>query len=316
MQIIHNIFEFDPSWQKSVVTLGVFDGMHLGHRALIERTIRRATEIGAAPLLVTYHPHPDLVLGKRNEDHGTEIFTLDEKLALLQEFQLEAAVFLEFTKELSQTTAEDYLKHFLIDRLRAKVIVIGYDQKFGKGREGDYQFLKDRESNYDFVVDQIDPVEFENEIVSSSRIRRMIRGGDVASVQPILGRYFFITGIVVRGFRRGHEIGFPTANLDITRTKILPSTGIYRGWCERGGQFYRAMISIGYNPTFENKTLSVEAHLLDFDDEMYGETIRIHFYDRTRSEEKFETIDALIEELNRDREMTLQIPVIPADVGF
>ena len=308
MQIIHNLSQFQPQWQNAVLTLGVFDGMHLGHQALIKRTLEKSTETNAARVLVTYHPHPDLVLGKRREEHGTELFTYEEKLGLLQSFHLDAAVFLEFTKELAQMSAESYLRDILIERLRASSIVIGYDQCFGRDRQGDFTFLQGLQQKYGYTVDRIDPVLYEGEVVSSSRVRRVIRTGDVMLGRALLGRPFYITGTVVRGFQRGRTIGFPTVNVDLPPTKVLPSNGVYRGWCERGGQFYRAMINIGYNPTFHNQLLSVEAHLLDFDEEIYGESIRVHFADRLRFEQKFDGVDALKGQLNKDRDATRELP--------
>lgn len=308
MQIIHNLDQFQPRWQNAVLTLGVFDGMHLGHQALIRRTLERSAETGATPVLVTYHPHPDLVLGKRKEEHGTELFTYEEKLGLLQSFQLYATVFVEFTRELAQMSAETYLREILVERLHASSIVIGYDQCFGKDRQGDYAFLNSLRHKYGYTVDRIDPVLYDGEVVSSSRVRRIIRGGDVELGRALLGRPFYVTGTVVRGYQRGRTIGFPTANIDIPSTKVLPSNGVYRGWFERGGQLYRAMINIGYNPTFQNQLLSVEAHILDFDQEIYGESIRLHFADRLRSEQKFDGLEALQAQLQRDREATLELP--------
>lgn len=308
MQIIHNLSQFQPPWKCAVLTLGVFDGMHLGHRALISRTLEKAKETGAAPVLVTYHPHPDLVLGKRSEEHGTEIFTYEEKLGLLQSFPLNAAVFLEFTRQFAQMSAEDYLRRILVEGLRASCIVIGYDQCFGKDRQGDFAFLQRLQQKYGYTVERIDQVLYDGEVVSSSRVRRVIRSGDVLQARLLLTRPFYVTGTVVRGFQRGRTIGFPTANLDVPPAKVLPLNGVYLGWCERGGRFYRAMINIGYNPTFHNQLLSVEAHLLDFDEEIYGESIRLHFADRLREERKFDGIDALKEQLKQDREAAARLP--------
>lgn len=309
MQIIHNLSEFEIDWSSSVLTLGVFDGMHLGHQALIRRTLERAADTSSKRVLVTYHPHPDLVLGKRKDSLGTELFTYEEKLGLLQSFDLDYTVFLEFTKELAATTAEAYLRDILVNKLKASCIVIGYDQAFGKDRQGDYEFLQSKADQYKYIVDRIEPVLYENEVVSSSKIRKLIHAGNVLQATKLLGKHFYVTGTVVRGFHRGHSIGFPTANLDISATKVIPANGVYRGWCERGGKYYRAMMNIGFNPTFENKLLSVEAHILDFGEDLYGEQIRIHFYDKLRDEQKFDGIDALKAQLNKDKEVTLQMPV-------
>lgn len=311
MQIVHNLDEFIPEWEKAVLTLGVFDGLHLGHQALIRRTVERSVTENAARVLVTYHPHPDLVLGKRRGDHGTELFTYEEKLGLLQKFDLDAAVFLEFSRELAAMSAEEYLQSILVERLRAACIVIGYDQCFGRDRQGDYAFLNRFKDKYGYCVDRIDPVLSAGEVVSSSRIRSAIREGRMAEAAVLLGKHFFVTGTVIRGFQRGRKIGFPTANLDLSVTKVLPENGVYSGWVERGGHFQRAMINIGFNPTFHNQLLSVEAHILDFSDDIYGETIRIHFADRVRDEQQFNGIEALKEQLNRDLEVAARLPESP-----
>lgn len=311
MLVVHHLEGFQPEWETAVLTLGVFDGLHLGHQALIRRTLERSAEIGAARVLVTYHPHPDLVLGKRHEEHGTELFTYEEKLGLLQKFDLNAAVFLDFTPELARMSAEDYLRDILVDRLRASCIVIGYDQCFGRDRQGDFAFLDARKDVYGYCVDRIEPVRLGESVVSSSRIRGLIREGQVEHARDLLGKAFFVTGTVVKGFQRGRTIGFPTANIDIPTTKVLPRNGVYRGWVERGGHFERAMINIGFNPTFHNQLLSVEAHILDFSADIYGETIRIHFAGRIRDEQKFKGIDELKAQLLRDREAAAELPPGP-----
>jgi riboflavin kinase/FMN adenylyltransferase len=306
MQIVHNIETFKPDWEFSSLTLGVFDGIHLGHQALLKRVQQQKDSYKR--VLVTYHPHPDLILGKRKEEYGTELFTYEEKLSLLQKYDIDVVVFLEFTKELANTTAEDYLKKFLVDKLRAKYIVIGYDQCFGKNREGNFKFLLEKSKKYNFIVEQIDPVIYDGEVVSSSRIRELLKKGEIEKANQLLGKNFFITGTVIKGFQRGRTIGFPTANLDIPTTKVIPKIGVYRGYCEYGGNFYKAMINIGYNPTFNNQLLSVEAHILDFDKMIYGEQVKFHFVDRIREEKKFSGIEELKEQLEKDKEKTLLLP--------
>jgi riboflavin kinase/FMN adenylyltransferase len=306
MQIVHNLQTFQPDWQHASLTLGVFDGIHLGHQALLKKI--QIQKDSYKRVLVTYHPHPDLVLGKIKEEYGIELFTYEEKLSLLQKYDIDVVVFLEFTKEFANTTAEDYLKNILIDKLRAKYIVIGYDQCFGKNRQGNYQFLLEKSKKYDFVVEQIEPVLFEGEVVSSSRIRNLLKNGEIEKANQLLNKYFYITGTVVKGFQRGRTIGFPTANLDIPTTKVIPKIGVYRGYCEYGGIYYRAMINIGYNPTFNNQLLSVEAHVLDFDKNIYGEQVRFLFVDRLRDEKKFSGIEELKEQLQKDKEKTMELP--------
>ncbi|MFN3604332.1 MAG: bifunctional riboflavin kinase/FAD synthetase [Leptonema sp. (in: bacteria)] len=305
MLIVHNIHKFIPDWEHSSLTLGVFDGIHLGHQELLKKIQKQKDSLKR--VLVTYHPHPDLVLKKRNEEYGTELFTYEEKLSLLQEYDIDVVVFIEFNNELANTTAETYLKEFLINKLKAKYIVIGYDQCFGKNREGNYNFLLQKSKIYGYEVEQIEPVRLDGQVVSSSKIRALIKIGDIETANRMLGKSFFLTGTVVKGFQRGKWIGFPTANLDIPLTKVIPKIGVYRGFCEYAGSLFRAMINIGYNPTFQNQLLSVEAHILDFEKNIYGEQIRIYFFDRIRDEKQFSNVEELKEQLKKDKTKTQEL---------
>lgn len=307
MLIVHNIYKFKPDWEHSSLTLGVFDGIHLGHQELLKKIQKQKDSYKR--VLVTYYPHPDLVLGKKKEEYGTELYTYEEKLSLLQQYDIDVVVFLEFNSELANTSAEDYLKNILIDKLKAKYIVIGYDQCFGKNRQGNYQFLLEKSKKYDYIVEQIEPVLYENEIVSSSKIRQLIKDGYIEKANKMLGRTYCITGTVVKGFQRGRLIGFPTANLDIPITKVIPKIGVYRGFCEYGGKIYKTMMNIGYNPTFNNQLLSVEANILDFDLNIYGEQIKLYFCDRIRDEIKFASIEELKEQLKKDKVQTEKLNI-------
>ncbi len=306
MLVIHDPNSVRPEWDSCALTLGVFDGMHRGHQALINRVQKRSRNgrgADRARVLVTYHPHPDLVLGKRDAGRS-ELFTYDEKLALYQKFDLDAVVFLPFTKELARMTALRYLKEILLAQLRARHIIIGYDQRFGRGRKGDYAFLKKMSRKYEFKVEQIGAVRYRGAIVSTSRIRGLIEAGSVSRANRLLGHEFFIDALIVRGKQRGATIGFPTANLAVPPTKTVPGGGVYTAVAEVGKSRFRAMVNVGVNPTFGNNQLSVEAHLLDFSGDLYGERLRLFFRDRLRDERKFESIDELKAQLQRDRAQT------------
>ncbi|MCB1321709.1 MAG: riboflavin biosynthesis protein RibF, partial [Leptospiraceae bacterium] len=271
MQVIRELKEFAAPWEAAVLTLGVFDGMHRGHQALIERVQKRSRRDDRARLLVTYHPHPDLVLGKRDGRKGSELFTYEEKISLFEPYNLDAVIFLPFTLELARMTALRYLKDILLSKLHASHIIIGYDQRFGRGRKGDFHFLKTMSRRYDYRVERIAAVRYRGEVVSSSRIRALIREGEMHRANRLLGHDFFVTGIVVRGDRRGRDLGFPTANLLWPESKILPGRGVYTAIAEWNGRRYRAMVNIGTNPTFEESVgYKVEAHLLDFEGDLYG----------------------------------------------
>lgn len=301
MHILHDLTNFSAPWDSCAVTPGVFDGIHRGHQALIKRLLKKKA---GARVLLTYHPHPDVVLGKRKDPEGYELFTYEEKLSLFQNYPLDAVVFLPFTAELARMTALRYLKEILLGRLRAKHIVIGYDQCFGRGRKGDYKFLKLMSCKYDFAVDRVKAVRGFGPVISSSQIRAALAGGETERAARLLGHPYFVTGIVVRGFQRGRLIGFPTANLAIPRSKVIPREGVYSARVTRSGKTYKAMVNIGRNPTFDGKLLTIEAHILDFDEDLYGEEIRVHFKRRIRDEIRFASVDELRARLVRDRQIT------------
>ncbi|MCB1083910.1 MAG: riboflavin biosynthesis protein RibF, partial [Simkania sp.] len=261
---------------------------------------KRSKKARHARILLTYHPHPDIVLGKRESLRGAELFTYEEKLALFQRFSLDVVVFMPFTKELASMTALRYLREILLGKLRARNIVIGYDQCFGRGRKGNYEFLKLMSKKYDFEVDRIEAVKSKGDIISTSRIRGEIQAGNVSEANRLLGHDYFLTGTVVRGFQRGQSIGYPTANLDVAESKLIPAEGVYGAICEWGGQHYRAMVNIGKNPTFQNEQMTIEANILDFKGDLYGETLRLYFLHRLREELSFASVNELVEQLGRD----------------
>lgn len=304
MHIVKDLDGLDPFWERASLTLGVFDGMHRGHQKIIQRVQKRSKGARHARILLTYHPHPDIVLGKKKSLRGAELFTYDEKLALFQRFSLDVVVFMPFTRELASMTALRYLKEILLGKLRARNIVIGYDQCFGRGRKGNYEFLKLMSKKYDFEVDRIEAVKSKGEIISTSRIRKEIQGGNVSEANRLLGHDYFLTGTVVRGFQRGQTIGFPTANLDVAESKLVPAEGVYGAVCEWGGQHYRAMVNIGKNPTFQNEQLTIEANLLGFKGDLYGETLRLYFLHRFRDEMSFASVGELKVQLQKDQKST------------
>ncbi len=308
MRIIHDIHSFELPDEKSVLTLGVFDGLHKGHLSLLKR-LDHISRKGYKKVLVTYHPHPDQVLGK-SAGGRTELFTYEEKLGLLQKYRLDYCIFLPFTTELAAMSAEDYLRKILIQKLKAKHIIIGYDQTFGHRRTGDFGFLESRKPVYSYDLEQIQEVRFKKEIVSSSLIRRLISEGNIKEANRYLGHDFFLTGTVIRGNQRGRKIGFPTANLDVASTKVLPADGVYKGYCKIAGKYYRMMLNIGRNPTFSLDFLSIEAHILDWKDSLYGETLRVFLTDRIRDEKKFSGPEELSEQIKKDAKSARKVNLL------
>jgi len=309
MQIIHDIDSFRPDWMEAVVTPGVFDGLHRGHQALIKR-LQKHSRRGGARVLVTYEPHPDLVLGKSREPFS-ECFTYLEKLSLFQQFDLDAVVFLRFSPELARMTALRYLKEILLGRLRARTIIIGYDQCFGRARKGDYAFLKMMSRRYQYKVERIAAVQKKGRIISTTEIKRALLAGEIELANDWLGHPFFLTGTVVRGQQRGSKLGFPTANLELPETKLIPGAGVYAAMAEWGQARYPCMLNIGYAPTFGGNRLAVEAHLFDFNASLYGEQLRLHLLKRVRSEISFGSVDELKSQLEKDESRVRQIIPLP-----
>lgn len=307
MLIIHDIQTFNPPWQYSCLTLGVFDGMHLGHQALVANLHEHCEMDDSARVLVTYHPHPDLVLGKRIDHAGLEIFTYEEKLSLFQKFELDAVVFLPFTKKLARMHALKYLKRILIEKLKAKHIIIGYDQCFGRDRKGNYHLLKKFSTRYGYKVKQIQAVNSNNHLVSSSHIRKLIYNGMIEETNANLGHTYYISGTVIQGKSRGRTLGYPTANLTVKESKALLGRGVYFGSVQWGNSRFKAMVNIGHNPTFGHQQLIVEAHLLDFTGYLYGEKLKIYFHERLRDEIKFRNVEELKHQLDLDFKKTSRL---------
>ena len=308
MHIVRDLERFTPDWRGAVVTLGVFDGFHRGHRSLLEKIQKRSRKLGLAQVLLTYHPHPDVVLGKRGES-ASELYVLSERLALLQQFELDAAVILPFSKELARMTALRFLKEILLKKLLARHIVIGYDQCFGRGRKGDYKFLKSMGVRYSYTVERIGAVRWFGRTISTTLIRNLLSEGRVERANRLLGHEFFVTAMVVRGSSRGKELGFPTANLEVPLSKLLPAEGVYAACVDWAGRRFRAMVNIGRAPTFQRRDLTVEAHLLGFEGDLYGRQLRLVFLHRIRDEMQFESVEALKRQLEVDRKRVAGIPL-------
>jgi riboflavin kinase/FMN adenylyltransferase len=301
MRIIRNVFELEPDWEQAVVTLGTFDGFHRGHQALLKRLTQAGKKSNLPRILVTYEPNPARIVNPRKDT--SEIFTPDEKVSLLQKHDPDYAVIIPFDRELANKSASWFLKTILIRHLRAGHIIIGYDHSFGKGRKGNYTYLKKMRHRYNYQVERIKAVTLFNETASSSRIRSFVREGMLPQANKMLGFTWFLQSTVIRGRQAGRQIGFPTANLFLPEGKILPPVGVYLGAVHFGNTLYRAMINIGYNPTFELQNgLHLEVHILDFDQDIYGQQVKVYFAKFLRKERQFPGVEALKEQLELDRE--------------
>lgn len=285
-------------FKGSSLALGVFDGVHAGHRSVIEKAVKNGRVLGITSSIVTFSRHPrSLITGTMPE----MITSLEERLELFGELGVDAAVVLDFNEELAKMTAAQYLKNILTDCLNVKSLSVGYNHQFGSDRKGTGDFLRQYCAETGLRLNIIPPVKINNHVVSSSVIRGFINSGDVASAREFLGRPFKLKGRVIEGRRLGRKIGFPTANLLVDGELILPLRGVYSGSVKIAGTVYKSVINVGRRPTVDDLEKDLpEAHILDFDREIYGEVIEVYFFERIRDEKKFDSLDELKKQIELD----------------
>lgn len=289
--------------QDSVVTVGYFDGLHLGHRAILDHVIGSATAQGLRSVVLTFAKHPREILSD-GANPTALLTTLDEKIELLQETALDCVLIVDFDHGLSQMSAADFVQIVLKGRIGMRKIVVGFNHGFGKQRLGDRETLIAMSRNLGFSVDVVNPTRVNDTIVSSTAIRELVSDGQVARAAERLGRYYSVRGTVVHGFGRGRRLHWPTANMgEIAEKKLLPRDGIYAGLANVQGETFPAAISCGYNPTFHEGKHSLESHILDFDRDIYDETLDLLFVDRIRSEKKFSSEKELTSQIAEDVDM-------------
>jgi len=288
----------------SVVTIGNFDGVHLGHKELIKKVKQRAEELTLPSIIITFDPHPLKVIGGKCPP---VITPTKQKLELLEKEGVDIVVCLKFDKKMAELSGLKFVEIYLINLVKMKEIVIGYDYRFGRNREGNFSLLKELGKQWNFFVWKIDPVYIDGDIVSSTRIRTLVQKGKVKEVKPLLGRFYQVFGKVIEGHKRGGKLlGIPTANLNLV-DELVPEIGVYAVFAEFQGRFFPSVANIGYNPTFGNKVLSIEVHILNFNKNIYGKELKVHFIERIRSEKKFSTIEELKEQILKDIETAKKI---------
>jgi riboflavin kinase/FMN adenylyltransferase len=293
----------------SCITIGNFDGVHLGHQRLLGRVRDKAVSNGLASIVITFDPHPLRVLLGQTPPFITLI---DQKLGLLERQGLDAVLCLEFTKDMAELSPEAFVGQYLVRSLNLKELVIGHDYAFGKNRAGNYEVLSQLGQEHGFGVERIDPVYLNGDVVSSTRIRRLIQNGRVDEAKPLLGRYYQVNGTVIEGQQRGGPIlGVPTANLKL-EDELFPKTGVYAVWAELDQAVYPAVANVGHNPTFGQNALSVEVHIFDFEESIYGRSLRIHLVSRLRSEKRFSGIEELLDQIHRDMAKAREVLAKPA----
>ncbi len=296
-----------PKVRRAVVTTGTFDGVHPGHRTILNRLRQTAERIGGETVLITFHPHPRTVLQPEFTDLRL-LNTMEEKEVLLAETGLDHLLIIPFTKEFSQITAEEYIRRILVDTIGTEKLVIGYDHRFGRGRGGSFRELSDLAPEFGFEVEEIPPIEVDGVTVSSSKIRQALLAGEVDAAAEWLGYRYPLTGMVVQGDRLGRTLGFPTANLAIADPlKLIPGDGIYAVYAETEGKTYRAMVHIGPRRTLDSDEKRIEVNLFDFEGDLYGKAVSLRFVKRLRAELKFDNLERLTEQMKMDKLHTLTI---------
>ncbi|KAE9637084.1 bifunctional riboflavin kinase/FAD synthetase [Defluviitalea raffinosedens] len=284
--------------QPSAVTLGNFDGIHLGHRKLIETVKNVSKEENYQSIVFSFYPHPQMVLKK---DHSIKmIFSRSEKKHRLEQMGIDLYIEYPFTNEFADISAEEFVEEILIKQLHAKVIVIGSNNKFGKQQKGNAQFLKEREKKWGLKVIEIPPVLYQGEIISSTRVREELSKGNISKVNELLGIPYIIMGKVLEGKKLGNTFGYPTANIAAEKDRIYPPNGVYLTRTKWNGKYYHSVTNIGYNPTVNGKNKVIETYIIDFNSNLYNEVVEIEFYQWIRSEQKFSNVEELIKQMKKD----------------
>ncbi|MFH0779106.1 MAG: riboflavin biosynthesis protein RibF [Candidatus Eisenbacteria bacterium] len=276
----------------SVVTIGVFDGVHVGHRQVLELVVSRAGELGVGAVVVTFEPHPDEVLGKVRGGRFL-LTTPDEKKALLANTGVDVEVLVEFTPGVARMDAAAFVKKYLCEALALKVLVMGHDFRMGRERNGDRDVLESLGASLGFSVEEVEPVVIGGSPVSSTRVRNAILGGDMELAMTLLGRRYSLEGLVVPGKGTGRKLGFPTANLSVHEKKLVPPDGVYAALADVQGQTLKAAVNIGVRPTVGGEERLVEGHLIGFEGDILGRQMSLSFVCRIREERKFPSRDAL-----------------------
>lgn len=304
MIIKRNLFDQKDN-HHTVVTIGTFDGVHVGHRKIIGKLVANARANGLRSTILTFFPHPRMVLQQASDLRLLN--TLEEKTDILRATGLGQLIIHPFTKEFSRLSAEAYVRDVLVGALNAKKVIIGYDHRFGRNRTATIEDLKVFGERYGFEVEQISVEEVDEVSVSSTKIRNALIEGDVATANQYLGYPYMLTGQITRGKGLGRQIDFPTANLDIEETyKLIPRNGVYVVKSTLNDREVFGMMNIGFNPTVEGTRQSLEVHFFNFEQDLYGQTVRVSLLHRLRDEHRFDSIDELKQQLFRDRERSLE----------
>lgn len=304
METIQGISQFNSS-ENTAITIGTFDGVHIGHKRILERLINDAKKTGTKATVLTFFPHPRMVLQK---DTAISLLnTLPEKQSILAEMGLDYLIVHPFTKKFSRLSALEFVRDILVNTLKVKSVVIGYDHRFGRNRNASIHELKGFGNTFDFKVEEISAQEIDEVSVSSTKIRNALLGGDIHTANTYLGYQYMLSGTVIEGKGLGKDLGFPTANIKVEAPyKLVPQNGVYIVECEFDGKTASGMMNIGVNPTVDGSAKSIEVNLFDVDQNLYQKNIRIHFLKKIRDEQKFDSLNALSHQLHMDKKTALE----------
>ena len=302
---VHTDIQNLPVFRNAVVTIGTFDGVHSGHQQIIAQLKQEAVLLGGETVIITFHPHPRKIVTHKS------IFilnTLREKTELLEDKGIDHLVVVPFDEKFSQQTAEEYVDHFLFQKFHPHTVIIGYDHRFGKGRQGDYHLLEDYGKKLGFIVKEIPEHVLNSVTVSSTRIREALLNSDIKTANNYLGYDYFFEGTVIEGNKLGRTLGFPTANLEIEAPeKLIPGNGVYAVIAAIAQSTYKAMMNIGVRPTVDGTKRVIEVNIFDFNEDIYGKTIRVYVKHYLRGETKFNGLDELKNQLSKDKESALSV---------
>ena len=297
MEIYTELKDIKAPFPHAHVTIGNFDGVHLGHKVLFDTVVERARMHNGTSVAVTFSPHPLKVLSP----NGIRLIsTTKQKIELIENSGIDVLVIIPFSREVAAITAMDFLDHVLIDKIGMQYLVVGYDYALGKGRQGNITFLKEQCERKGFPVQVVEAQYVGGEIVSSSKIRELVTAGRMRDVRNLLGRFYQIRGLVQPGQQRGRELGFPTANLCISEEDLCPKTGVYVTQVLYGGKQYGGVSNIGYNPTFGQNQLIAETHIFDFNADIYGRPLKINLLRHLRAEIAFDGPESLVKQISKD----------------
>ena len=305
MKVYRSIEDF-PKLNSAVVTSGTFDGVHLGHKKILTSLVDKAQKTNSESVVITFWPHPRTVL---QPDQPTRLLTsLEEKIELIGESGPDHLIVLPFSRDFSNQSSLEFIHQTLIGQIGTRYLIIGYDHRFGKNREGSFEFLKENADHFGFEVEEIPREDIHNVTISSTNIRKSLQQGDLNEVLNLLGRPYFLTGSVVHGEKIGRKLGFPTANIQPDEPlKLIPCDGVYAVEAEWEGKKYPGMMNIGYRPTIDGLSHVIEAHLFDFNEKIYGDKLRIYFRYYLRPEKRFSSLEELKSQLQMDRLSALDL---------